>query len=155
MVKAAYSSGNPAIGVGAGNTPVVIDTTANIKMAVSSVIMSKTFDNGVICASEQAVIVEEPIYEKVKQEFIDRGCAFLNDADKNKLKKLIFKDGKLNADIVGQSAYKIATMAGIEVPQTTKVLIARQNPLIFQIRLLMKNYPRFWLSTVLLLLKQP
>lgn len=124
MVKAAYSSGNPAIGVGAGNTPVVIDTTANIKMAVSSVIMSKTFDNGVICASEQAIIVEEPIYEKVKQEFIDRGCAFLNDADKNKLKKLIFKDGKLNADIVGQSAYKIATMAGIEVPQNTKVLIA-------------------------------
>lgn len=123
MVKAAYSSGNPAIGVGAGNTPVVIDTTANIKMAVSSVIMSKTFDNGMICASEQSVVVEAPIYNEVKQEFIDRGCAFLNDADKNKLKKILFIDGKLNNQIVGQSAYKIAAMAGVKVPESTKVLI--------------------------------
>lgn len=127
MVKAAYSSGNPAIGVGAGNTPVVIDATANVKMAVSSVIMSKTFDNGVICASEQSVIVESPLYDKVKQEFIDRGCAFLNETDKNKLKKVLFLDGKLNAAIVGQSAYKIATMAGIKVPETTKILIVETN----------------------------
>ncbi len=123
MVKAAYSSGTPAIGVGAGNTPVVIDKTADIKMAVSSVIMSKTFDNGMICASEQAVVVEEPVYDAVKAEFIKRGCAFLNETDKNKLKKLLFKDGKLNAAIVGQPAYKIAEMAGVTVPQETKILI--------------------------------
>ncbi|MGN1063583.1 MAG: bifunctional acetaldehyde-CoA/alcohol dehydrogenase, partial [Alphaproteobacteria bacterium] len=104
-------------------TPVVIDTTANIKMAVSSVIMSKTFDNGMICASEQSVIVEAPVYDKVKQEFIDRGCVFLSESDKNKLKKILFVDGKLNSAIVGQSAYKIAEMAGIKVPQSAKVLI--------------------------------
>ena len=123
MVKAAYSSGNPAIGVGAGNTPVVIDTTANIKMAVSSVIMSKTFDNGLICASEQAVIVEKPVYEAVKKEFIARGCAFLSTTDKNKLKKILFSDHKLNSAIVGQSAEKIAEMAGIKVPKGTKILM--------------------------------
>ncbi len=125
MVRAAYSSGKPAIGVGAGNTPVVIDATANIKMAVSSVIMSKTFDNGVICASEQSVIVEAPIYEEVKKEFIERGCHFLSKKEKEAVGKLIMPDGhKLNADIVGQSAYKIANMAGIKVAPETKVLIA-------------------------------
>lgn len=127
MVKAAYSSGNPAIGVGAGNTPVVIDATADVKMAVSSVIMSKTFDNGVICASEQAVIVEEPLYEQVKQEFITRGCVFLNEEDKNKLKKFLFKDGKLNSEVVGQSAFKIAQIAGITVPESAKILIVETS----------------------------
>lgn len=127
MVKAAYSSGNPAIGVGAGNTPVVIDATADVKMAVSSIIMSKTFDNGVICASEQSVIVESPLYEQVKQEFITRGCAFLNEEDKNKLKKFLFKDGKLNNEVVGQSAFKIAQIAGINVPETTKILIVETS----------------------------
>lgn len=127
MVKAAYSSGTPAIGVGAGNTPVIIDETADLKMAVSSVIMSKTFDNGMICASEQAVVALAPVYEDVKAEFIKRGCAFLNDAEKQKLKKLIFIDGKLNAGIVGQPAHKIAEMAGIKVPTTTKILIVESD----------------------------
>ena len=124
MVKAAYSSGKPAIGVGAGNTPVVIDATANIKMAVSSVIMSKTFDNGMICASEQSVIVEEPVYEQVKEEFIARGCHFVTGKDRKKLADTIVINGKLNSAIVGQSAEKIAEMAGIKVPSGTKILIA-------------------------------
>ena len=124
MVKAAYSSGKPAIGVGAGNTPVVIDATANIKMAVSSVIMSKTFDNGMICASEQSVIVEDPVYEKVKEEFIARGCHFVTGKDRKKLAETIVVNGKLNSAIVGQSAEKIAEMAGIKVPAGTKILIA-------------------------------
>ncbi len=124
MVKAAYSSGKPALGVGAGNTPVVIDATANIKMAVSSVIMSKTFDNGMICASEQSIIVEESVYEKVKEEFIARGCCFVTGKDRKKLADTIVVDGKLNSGIVGQSAEKIAQMAGIKVPAHTKILIA-------------------------------
>ena len=124
MVKAAYSSGKPAIGVGAGNTPVVIDATANIKMAVSSVIMSKTFDNGTICASEQSVIVEDAVYDKVKKEFIDRGCHFVTGKDRKKLAETIVKDGKLNSAIAGQSAEKIAEMAGIKIPADTKILIA-------------------------------
>ena len=124
MVKAAYSSGNPAIGVGAGNTPVVIDTTANMKMAVSSVIMSKTFDNGMICASEQAVIAEAPIYDAAKAEFIKRGCHFVTDKEKQQLKKVLFKDGKLNNQIVGQSAARIAELAGFTVDPKTKILIA-------------------------------
>lgn len=127
MVKAAYSSGTPAIGVGAGNTPVIIDETADMKMAVSSVIMSKTFDNGMICASEQAVVVLESVYDDVKAEFEKRGCVFLAEKDRKKLKNLIFVDGKLNAGIVGQPAYKIAEMAGIKVPVETKVLIAESN----------------------------
>ena len=124
MVKAAYSSGKPAIGVGAGNTPVVIDATANIKMAVSSVIMSKTFDNGMICASEQSVIVEDPVYDAVKEEFINRGCYFVTGKDRKKLAETIVVNGKLNSAIVGQSAEKIAEMAGIKVPAGTKILIA-------------------------------
>ncbi len=127
MVKAAYSSGTPAIGVGAGNTPVVIDATANIKMAVSSVIMSKTFDNGMICASEQAVVVEAPVYEEVKAEFIKRGCVFLSESEKQKLKKVLFIDGKLNSKIVGQSAYTIAQMAGVKVPESAKILIVESD----------------------------
>lgn len=124
MVKAAYSSGTPAIGVGAGNTPVVIDETADIKTAVSSIILSKTFDNGMICASEQSVVVLDSVYDAVKAEFIKRGCAFLNESEKGALKKVLFKDGRLNADIVGQSAFKIAQMAGISVDPATKILIA-------------------------------
>lgn len=127
MVKAAYSSGTPAIGVGAGNTPVVIDETADLKMAVSSVIMSKTFDNGMICASEQSVVVLASVYDAVKEEFIKRGCVFLNKAETQKLKDLIFINGKLNSAIVGQPAHKIAQMAGIEVPFTTKVLLVESH----------------------------
>ena len=124
MVKAAYSSGKPAIGVGAGNTPAVIDSTADIKMAVSSIIMSKTFDNGMICASEQSVVVEDSIYEDVKAEFIARGCHFVTGKDRKKLAETIVVDGKLNSGIVGQTAVKIAEMAGIKVPVGTKILIA-------------------------------
>lgn len=123
MVKAAYSSGVPAIGVGAGNTPVIIDESAHVKMAVNSVLLSKTFDNGVICASEQAVIVDAKIYDEVKQEFIVRGAYLLNDEECEKVKDTILIDGRLNGAIVGQSAYKIAQMAGIEVPVDAKVLV--------------------------------
>ena len=127
MVKAAYSSGKPAIGVGAGNTPAVIDATANIKMAVSSIIMSKTFDNGMICASEQSVVVENAVYDEVKQEFIARGCHFVTGKDRKKLAETIVVNGKLNSAIVGQSAEKIAQMAGIKVPAGTKILIAEAS----------------------------
>jgi acetaldehyde dehydrogenase/alcohol dehydrogenase len=123
MVKAAYSSGVPAIGVGAGNTPVIIDKTSHIKMAVNSILLSKTFDNGVICASEQTVIVEESIYEEVKKEFEARGAYILRDQEVDKVRKTIVVDGRLNADIVGQSAYKIAQLAGVDVKENTKVLI--------------------------------
>jgi len=124
MVKAAYSSGKPALGVGAGNTPAVIDESADIRMAVSSILLSKTFDNGVICASEQSVIVVDNLYIAVKAEFAARGAVILNEQDKAKLGNLILKKGKINADIVGQSAATIARMAGIDVPADTKVLIA-------------------------------
>lgn len=123
MVKAAYSSGKPAIGVGAGNTPIVIDETADIKRAVSSILMSKTFDNGVVCASEQAVIVVDSIYEQVKERFATHGGYLLNAAQTAAMQQVILKNGGLNADIVGQSAATIAQMAGIDVPHTTKVLI--------------------------------
>lgn len=123
MVKAAYSSGKPAIGVGAGNTPVVIDETADIKRAVSSILMSKTFDNGVVCASEQAAIVVESIYEEVKARFAKYGAAVLNKKDADKVRKILLIDGALNPDIVGQSAHKIAEIAGIKVPTSTKILI--------------------------------
>ncbi len=123
MVKAAYSSGNPAIGVGAGNTPAVIDETAHIKMAVNSILLSKTFDNGVICASEQSVIVVKEKYDEVKQEFLDRGAYILNDKERKKVAETIVINGALNSKIVGQSAYNIAKIAGITVPETAKVLI--------------------------------
>lgn len=123
MVKAAYSSGKPALGVGPGNTPAVIDETADIKMAVSSVLLSKTFDNGMICASEQSVIVVKDVYEEVKKEFILRGAHILSKAEKDKVAATIIKDGRLNAAIVGQPAYKIAEMAGVTVPEDTKVII--------------------------------
>ncbi len=123
MVKAAYSSGRPAIGVGAGNTPAIIDETAHIKMAVSSILLSKTFDNGVICASEQSVIVMDSIYEEVKREFKERGAYFLKDEEKDKVRSIILKGGALNSEIVGQPAHKIAKMAGVEVSENIKVLI--------------------------------
>jgi len=123
MVKAAYSSGKPALGVGAGNTPAIIDETANVKMAVSSVLMSKTFDNGVICASEQSIIAVKEVYEQVKQELEYRGAYILNKKEREKVAKTIIIEGALNAKIVGQSAFKIAQMAGVEVPETAKVLV--------------------------------
>ncbi len=123
MVKAAYSSGKPALGVGAGNTPAIIDDTADIKLAVNSIIHSKTFDNGMICASEQSVTVLAPVYEAVKKEFEYRGCYFLKPDEIEKVRKTILINGSLNAKIVGQSAFKIAQMAGVEVPEDTKILI--------------------------------
>lgn len=123
MVTAAYSSGKPAIGVGPGNAPVIIDTTADIKMAVSSIIHSKTFDNGMICASENSLIAVKDVYDAVKEEMIYRGCYFLNASELNKVRKTIVINGSINAKIVGQSAYKIAKMAGFDVPEETKVLV--------------------------------
>ena len=123
MVKAAYSSGKPALGVGAGNTPVIIDETADVRLAVNSIIHSKTFDNGMICASEQSVTVLDSIYEEVKKEFIYRGCYFLKEDELEKVRKTILINGALNARIVGQKAAAIAAMAGVTVPETTKILI--------------------------------
>ena len=123
MVKAAYSSGKPALGVGAGNVPAVIDETADIILAVNSIIHSKTFDNGMICASEQSVIVLDSIYDKVKAEFKARGCYFLNPEETEKVRKTIIMNGALNAKIVGQKAHTIAELAGVKVPETTKILI--------------------------------
>lgn len=123
MVKAAYSSGKPALGVGAGNTPVIIDDTADVKLAVNSIIHSKTFDNGMICASEQSVTVVGDIYDEVKKEFAYRGCYFLNEEELEKVRKTIIINGALNAKIVGQSAHTIAALAGVDVPKSTKILI--------------------------------
>ncbi len=123
MVKAAYSSGKPALGVGAGNTPAIIDDSADILLAVNSIIHSKTFDNGMICASEQSVIVLDTIYEAVKAEFMARGCYFLNPEETEKVRKTIIINGALNAKIVGQKASKIAELSGVTVPAGTKILI--------------------------------
>ena len=123
MVKAAYSSGKPALGVGAGNVPAVIDESADILLAVNSIIHSKTFDNGMICASEQSVIVLDSIYDQVKAEFAARGCYFLSESETEAVRKTILINGALNARIVGQSAHKIASLAGVNVPERTKILI--------------------------------
>ncbi len=123
MVKAAYSSGHPSLGVGAGNTPAIIDETAHIKMAVSSILLSKTFDNGMICASEQSVIVVDEVYEEVKQEFSDRGAYFLTPEEKVKVANLIITNGHLNPNIVGQSVETLAQLSGISVPPNTRVLV--------------------------------
>jgi len=123
MVKSAYSSGKPALGGGAGNTPAIIDKSADILLAVNSVIHSKTFDNGMICASEQSVIVDKKIYDKVKKEFEFRGCYFLKDDEIDKVRKTIIINGALNAKIVGQPACKIAELSGVNVPENTKILI--------------------------------
>ena len=123
MVKAAYSSGKPALGVGAGNTPAIIDDTADIILAVNSIIHSKTFDNGMICASEQSVIILDKVYEKAREEFVKRGCYILNAEETEKVRKTIIINGALNAKIVGQKAHTIAKLAGVEVPEATKILI--------------------------------
>lgn len=123
MVKAAYSSGKPAVGVGAGNTPAIIDDTADVVLAVNSIIHSKTFDNGMICASEQSVIVLDGVYEQAKKEFADRGCYFLNPEETEKVRKTILINGALNAKIVGQKPVTIAKLAGFDVPKDTKILI--------------------------------
>ncbi len=123
MVHAAYSSGKPALGVGAGNTPAIIDSSADVRMAVNSIIHSKTFDNGMICASEQSVTVLEDVYEEAKKEFQARGCYFLNEKETKKVGKTVIINGAVNAKIVGQTAYTIAQMAGVEVPKNTKILI--------------------------------
>ena len=123
MVKSAYSSGKPALGVGAGNTPAIIDESADVILAVNSIIHSKTFDNGMICASEQSVIVLDKVYDAVKAEFEKRGCYILNSEEIEKVRKTIIINGALNAKIVGQSAYNIAKLAGVEVPETAKILI--------------------------------
>ena len=123
MVKAAYSSGKPALGVGPGNVPAVIDDSADILLAVSSVIHSKTFDNGMICASEQSVVVLDSVYDAVRAEFLKRGCYILKDDEIQKVRDTILINGALNAKIVGQSAHTIAAMAGVEVPESTKILI--------------------------------
>ena len=123
MVKAAYSSGKPAVGVGAGNTPAIIDDTADVVLAVNSIIHSKTFDNGMICASEQSVIVLDGVYDKAKKEFADRGCYFLNPEETEKVRKTILINGALNAKIVGQKPVTIAKLAGFDVPQDAKILI--------------------------------
>ena len=124
MVKAAYSSGRPALGVGAGNTPAIIDETAHIKMAVNSILLSKTFDNGVICASEQSIVVLEQVYDEVKRELAERGAYILKGEEIDKVRNIILNEkGGLNADMVGQSACKIAKMAGVNVPETAKVLV--------------------------------
>ena len=123
MVRAAYSSGKPAIGVGAGNTPAVIDSSADITLAVNSIIHSKTFDNGMICASEQSVIVLDKVYKRVKKEFADRGCYFLDREETERVRKTVIINGALNARIVGQTAKTIADLAGVRVPDGTKILI--------------------------------
>ncbi len=123
MVKAAYSSGNPSLGVGAGNTPALIDSTAHVKMAVSSILLSKTFDNGMICASEQSVVVLDDVYDTVKQEFIDRGAYFLNPEERERLASQLIINGRLNSSIVGQPVEKIAELADVQIPVGTRVLM--------------------------------
>jgi len=132
MVKAAYSSGRPSLGVGAGNTPALIDGSAHVKMAVSSIILSKTFDNGMICASEQSVVVVDKVYEEVRQEFIDRGAYFVNPEEREKLGKLVIVDGHLNPNIVGQPVQKIAELAGFAVPINTRVILAEVEEIGYQ-----------------------
>jgi len=123
MVKAAYSSGKLAIGVGAGNVPALIDESADILLAVNSIIHSKTFDNGMICASEQSIIALDSVYSTVKKEFAERGCYFLNAEETEKVRKTIIINGSLNAKIVGQSAHTIVKLAECMVPEMTKILV--------------------------------
>ena len=145
MVKAAYSSGKPALGVGAGNTPVIIDDTADVKMAVNSIIHSKTFDNGMICASEQSVTVLEKVYDAVKKEFAARGCYFLKGDEIEKVRKTIIINGALNAKIVGQKAHTIAKLAGVEVPESTKILIGEVESVHLEEEFAHEKLSQFWL----------
>jgi acetaldehyde dehydrogenase/alcohol dehydrogenase len=153
MVKAAYSSGNPSLGVGAGNTPAVIDSSAHLKMAVNSILISKTFDNGMICASEQSVVVVDDVYDEVRAEFAERGAYLLNDEEKDKVRQIILNNGRLNAAIVGQSTGQLAELAGITVPEGTRVLIGEvtdintEEPFAYEKLspiLAMYRAPRFW-----------
>ncbi|MFP1496051.1 aldehyde dehydrogenase family protein [Escherichia coli] len=148
MVKAAYSSGKPAIGVGAGNTPVVIDETADIKRAVASVLMSKTFDNGVICASEQSVVVVDSVYDAVRERFATHGGYLLQGKELKAVQDVILKNGALNAAIVGQPAYKIAELAGFSVRIRTLIgevtVVDESEPFAHE-----KNRPRLWQCTAL------
>lgn len=144
MVKSAYSSGKPALGVGAGNTPAIIDETADIKMAVSSILMSKTFDNGMICASEQSIVCVKDVYDDVRKELEYRGAYLLSAKEKEKLSKVIFIDGKLNAGIVGQPAYKIAEMAGVKVPVETKALVGEASEIGHHEPFSAESSLRFW-----------
>lgn len=139
MVKAAYSSGTPALGVGAGNTPAIIDESADIVLAVNSIIHSKTFDNGMICASEQSVIVDKKIYDKVKAEFAARGCYFLNKAETEKVRKTIIINGALNAKIVGQRPVTIAHLPALRFPKVQRYLSARLQALTFPRSLRMRS----------------
>ncbi len=148
MVKAAYSSGKPAIGVGAGNTPVVIDETADIKRAVASVLMSKTFDNGVICASEQSVVVVDSVYDAVRERFASHGGYLLQGKELKAVQDIILKNGALNAAIVGQPAAKIAELAGFTVPATTKILIGEVTNVDESEPFAHENCLRRWLCTV-------
>lgn len=132
MVKAAYSSGRPSLGVGAGNTPALIDASAHIKMAVSSIILSKTFDNGMICASEQSVVVVDEVYEQVRAEFLERGAYFVNPEEREKLGKVVIVDGHLNPEIVGQSVQRIAELAGFSVGANTRVILAEVEEIGYQ-----------------------
>jgi acetaldehyde dehydrogenase/alcohol dehydrogenase len=138
MVKAAYSSGRPSLGVGAGNTPALIDSSAKIKMAVSSIILSKTFDNGMICASEQSVIVLDDVYDDVRQEFLARGAYFLTPEERQRMGAKIIIDGRLNAEIVGQSVEKLAALGDLTLPEGTRVMIgevdaiSRDEPFAFE-----------------------
>ena len=147
MVHAAYSSGKPALGVGAGNTPVIIDESADIKLAVNSIIHSKTFDNGMICASEQSVTVLDGIYDEVRAEFERRGCHFLKGDELDKVRHTILINGALNAKIVGQSAHTIAQLAGVDVPEETKILIGEVESVELPKNLRMRNAPRCWRCT--------
>ena len=147
MVKAAYSSGKPALGVGAGNTPAIIDDSADIILAVNSIIHSKTFDNGMICASEQSVIVLDSVYDAVKDEFAKRGCYFLGDEETDKLRATILINGALNAKIVGQKPVTIASLAGVEVPEATKSLSVRLKALTFLKNSHTKSFPPYLLCT--------
>ncbi|XMR44241.1 aldehyde dehydrogenase family protein [Escherichia coli] len=154
MVKAAYSSGKPAIGVGAGNVPIVIDETADVKRAVASILMSKTFDNGVVCASEQAVIVVDSIYNQVKERFSNHDGYILSKDEADKVRKVLLINGALNADIVGQPATKIAAMAGVTVPATTKILIGEGLELCAEgSSSLMRSFPRPWVCSAPRILK--
>jgi acetaldehyde dehydrogenase/alcohol dehydrogenase len=155
MVKAAYSSGKPALGVGAGNTPAIIDETADAKAAVESILLSKTFDNGMICASEQSIIAVAAIYNSVKEELIRQGAHILTHEESAKLEKIILTEKGVNAEIVGQSAHKIGQLASVTVPEALSAyLLAKKHPPMLRIHMPMKNCPRFSPCTRRIILKR-
>ena len=155
MVKAAYSSGKPAIGVGAGNVPVVIDETADVKRAVASILMSKTFDNGVVCASEQAVIVVDSIYDQVKERFATHNGYVLTKEEADKVRKVILINGAMNANIVGQPATKIAEMSGVTVPPPPRSSSVKVWKCVKRKSSLTRSSPRPWVCSVPRTSKKP